>query len=204
MRVAVGLVSLLALGVAQPALAQKMYKCTDSSGATTFQQAPCALDPKKAAEEAEARAKEQERLKAEKERLAAEEKVRKEENAAKIKARDAAYQEKMKQSAEDIKKTQDAERSILQGTSKEKSAVDGTLPAAVEQTYPAPWRGDANAEIAGAFGQNKTAGCEKFRYRPRAGATTDFVVQCTRDGGANWISYFVWPKSGSVKGPVKF
>ena len=77
-------------------------------------------------------------------------------------------------------------------------AFDGTLPSAVENIYPAPWKTDMRSDIAETFGKKQIQGCGKFRYRQRTGGLNEYVVQCTRDGGTNWLTYFVWPASDGV------
>lgn len=186
------------MAVAPLALGQKMYKCPDGKGGTTFQQSPCPETP----QEAEARAKEKERLKEEDTRKKAEDARKKAEQAAKAKERDKAYQQQMEERAQEAKKAQEAEKRLLEGTTQERS--DGSLTPEVERLYPGPWRDSANAAITAAFGKANVKGCEKFRYRQRAGGGSgEFLVHCTTDG-KSWVAqYFVWLASGTVKGPYK-
>jgi hypothetical protein len=198
----------LALGLmaAAPwALGQKMYRCSDGKGGTTFQQSPCP----ETAQEAEARAKEKERLEAEAARRKAEEAKKKEEALAKARERDKAYQQQLQERAEAKRKAEEAERKILEGTGKEPGAApvagaasgaddDGNLPAHVAQTYPGPWKTGGNAIISSALAKKQVAGCAKYRYRQRPKG--EFMVNCTPGKD----HYFVWPQSEAVSGPVKF
>jgi hypothetical protein len=181
------------------ALGQKLNKCSDGKGGTVFQQEKCA----ESADEAEKRNKERAIQEAEAQRKKDEEARKKEDSIQKAKERDKAYQEELKQRAEAEKKNKAAEQKLMEGTSKAKGADDGSLPAAFEKSHPGAWKTAANAEIAASFAKNKTKGCEQYRYRQRAGDLPEFVVQCTTDR-ANWVTYFVWPKAETVKGPAKF
>ena len=120
----------------------------------------------------------------------------------KAKDRDKAYQDQLNERAEIEKKNKENEQKLMEGTSKEKGVDDGTLPAGVAENYPGAWKETPKAEIAAAFGKNKTAGCAQYRYRQR-GSLPEFIVQCTTDK-ANWVTYFVWPNAEVVKGPAKF
>ncbi len=91
----------------------------------------------------------------------------------------------------------------MQGTSKQKGVDDGSLPAAFVKSHPGAWKEVPVAEITAAIATNKTPGCAQYRYRQRAGGLPEFVVQCTADK-VNWATYFVWPKSATVKGPAQF
>ena len=186
------------MAIAPAAVAQKMFKCSDGAGGTVFQQAPCP----ETAKEAEAREQEKQRRDAEAAKKKEEDARKKAEDLQKVKERDAAYQKQMEERAELLKKQQEAEKAHMQGTSRDAATADGTLPAEVEQIYPAPWRMDANAAIAEVFTKNSRT-CAKSRYRQRAGGISEFLVQCTSDG-LNWVSYFAWPPSGTLKGPAKF
>jgi hypothetical protein len=193
----------LALGlmaVAPLAFGQKMYKCPDGKGGTTFQQSPCYIP--ETPQETEARAKEKERLKVEEARKKEEDARRKSEQIAKGKERDKAYQQQMEERAQEAKKAQEAEKRILEGAAVEKS--DGSLTPDMEQQYPGPWRDTAKADINAAFAKAKIKGCEKFRYRQRVGGGSgEFLVHCTTDG-TSWVAqYFVWLASGTIKGPYK-
>lgn len=194
----------LALGLmagAPVAIGQKMNKCVDASGAITFQQAACPTKPRTPQEE-EALQKEQERLQQEKERAKAEEARIKAERAAKIKERDKAYQEKMNQSAEERKRQEEMEARILQGTSREGSAGAGALPTGFETIYPPPWKEETNAGITAALAKNNIKECGQARHRRRSGGADEYLVQCTKDG-SKWDTYFVWPQTQAVKGPIK-
>ena len=186
------------MAVAPLALGQKMYKCPDGKGGTTFQQSPCPETP----QEAEARAKEKERLKEEEARKKEEAAGKKAEQAAKAKERDKAYQQQMEERAQEAKKAREVEQSLREGTTQEKS--DGSLTLDMEKQYPGPWRDTANADITAAFAKAKIQGCEKFRYRQRVGGGSgEFLVHCTTDG-KSWVAqYFVWLASGTIKGPYK-
>jgi hypothetical protein len=181
------------------ALGQKMNKCPDGKGGTVFQQEKCG----ESADQAEARKKERERLEAEAQRKKEEEERRKEAAIQKARERDKAYQEQVNERAEARRKSREAEQRLMEGTSKQKGVDDGTLPPAFAKSHPGAWKEVPNPEIAAAFGKNKTPGCAQFRYRQRAGGLPEFVVQCTVDK-ANWVTYFVWPKAETVKGPAKF
>jgi hypothetical protein len=109
----------------------------------------------------------------------------------------------LKGKAEEEKKVRDAEQRLMEGTSKQKGVDDGSLPAAFVTSHPGAWKEVPNAEITAALAKNKTPGCGQYRYRQRAGGLPEFVVQCTVDK-ANWVTWFVWPKAETVKGPVKF
>ena len=192
----------LAIGLiasAPAALGQKMYKCPDGKGGTIFQQTKCEDTP----QEAEARKKEDEARKAEAQRKVEEEARKKEEAARKAKERDAAYQEQQRQREEVEKKNKAAEQSMLGGTTKEKGFDDGTLPPGFEKSHPGAWKEVPSAEISAALAKNKTPACPTYRYRQRANGLPEFVVQCTTDK-TNWVTYFVWPKADTVKGPAKF
>ena len=191
----------LALGlmaVAPLVFGQKMYKCSDGRGGSTFQQTPCAETP----QETEARAKEAERLKAEQARKQAEEERRKAEASAKAQERDRAYQQQMEERAEQAKKAQQAEKAILEGTGKEQS--DGSLTVEMEHQYPGPWRTAVHPDLTAALAKAQVKGCGKFRYRQRVGGGPgEFLVQCSADG-ANWVTQcFVWLATGTVRGPYK-
>ncbi|HYC38278.1 MAG TPA: hypothetical protein VEC19_17760 [Usitatibacter sp.] len=164
-----------------------------------FQQEKCG----ESAEAAEARRKEREKLEAEAQRKKAEEARRKEESIQKARERDKAYQDELKARADAQKKSREAEQRLMEGTSKQKGVDDGSLPAAFAQTHPGAWKEAANAEITGALAKNKTPACAQYRYRQRAGGLPEYVVQCTTDK-ASWVTYYVWPKAETVKGPVKF
>jgi hypothetical protein len=192
----------LAMGLiawAPIALGQKMFKCSDGKGGTIFQQSPCA----ETAEEVAARAKEKERLEAEARRKTEEDARRKEEAIQKAKERDKAYQEQLRLRDEVEKKNQAAEKSMLGGTTKEKGFDDGTLPAGFEKSHPGAWKEVPMVDITTALTKNKTPACPQYRYRQRAGGLPEYVVQCTVDK-KDWVTYFVWPKADTVKGPAKF
>ena len=172
----------LAIGLiasAPAVLGQKMYKCADGKGGTTFQQTKCDDTP----QEAEAR--------------------KKEELAEKAKERDKAYQEQLKLREEVEKKNKAAEQRMLGGTTKETGADDGTLPPGFDKSHPGAWKEVPSPEITAALAKNKTPACPQYRYRQRGGGLPEFVVQCTVDK-ANWVTYFVWPKAEVVKGPAQF
>jgi len=192
----------LALGLivsAPAALGQKMYKCSDGKGGTTFQQTKCP----DTAEEAEAHAKEKARLESELQRKKEEEARKKEESIQKAKERDQAYQKQLEEKAEADRKAREAEAKLMQGTTKAKDVDDGTLPTVLNQSYPGAWKEVPSPEITAALAKNKTPACSQYRYRQRGGGLPEFIVQCTTDK-ANWVTYFVWPKSEAVKGPAKF
>jgi hypothetical protein len=186
------------LAVTPLALGQKMYKCPDEKGGTTFQESPCPETPK----EAEARAKEKERLKEEAARKVEEDARKKAEQSAKAKERDKAYEIQLEERAQAARKAQAAEKHILEGTAKEKS--DGSLTPEMERQYPGPWLEAAHADINAAFAQAKVQGCEKSRYRQRTGGGSgEFLVQCSTNG-TEWVAqYFVWLATGTVRGPFK-
>ena len=191
----------LALGlmaVAPLVFGQKMYKCSDGKGGSTFQQTPCPDTP----QEIEARAKEAERLKAEQARKQQEEERRKAEASAKAQERDKAYQQQMEERAEQAKKAQEAEKAILEGTGKEKS--DGSLTADMERQYPGPWRTAAHPDLTEVLAKAQVRDCATIRYRQRVGGGSgEFLVQCSADG-ANWVAQcFVWLATGKVRGPYK-
>src|SRR5213078_3471107 len=126
----------LAIGLiasAPAALGQKMYKCPDGKGGTSFQQTKCEDTP----QEVEARKKEEDARKAEMQRKTEEEARRKEEAAEKAKERDKAYQEKLKRGEEVEKKNKAAEQSMLGGTTKEKGFDAGTLRPGFDKSIPA-------------------------------------------------------------------
>lgn len=181
------------------ALGQKMYRCSDGKGGTVFQQEKCG----ESAEEAEARNKARQRIEAEAQRKKAEEERRKQAAIQKARERDAAYQKELSERAEALRKRREAEQRLMEGTSKQKGVDDGTLPAAFVQSHPGAWKDVPHPEIAAALGKNKTPGCAHYRYRQRAGGLPEFVVQCTVDK-ANWVTYFVWPRAQTVKGPARF
>ena len=187
------------LASAPLALGQKLNKCPDGKGGTVFTQEKCA----ETADQAEARNKERERVEAEAKRKKEEEARKKEESMQKARERDKAYEEQSKERAEEQRKAREAEQRLMEGTSKQKGVDDGTLPPAFMQSHPGAWNDAQNAEITAAFAKNKTPGCAQYRYRQRAGGLPEFVVQCTVDK-ANWVTYFVWPKAETVKGPAKF
>jgi hypothetical protein len=181
------------------ALGQKMYRCSDGKGGTVFQQEKCG----ESAEEAEARNEARERLEAQAQRKKEEEERRKQAAIQKARERDKAYQKQVHERAEALRKSRKAEQRMMEGTSKQKGVDDGTLPSAFAKSHPGAWKEVSNPEIAAAFGKNKTPGCAQYRYRQRAGGLPEFVVQCTVDK-ANWVTYFVWPKAQTVKGPARF
>ena len=204
----------LALGLATAApmaLAQKMYKCPDGAGGTTFQQQPCP----ETAKEAEARQKEKELREAEAARKKEDEAKKKAEAIQKAKERDQAYQEAEKQRAEARRKAAEAEKAIMQGTgagsrgpttpvaggAAAATPSDGSLSEEMEALYPAPWKKDANAAIVGALAKKQVAGCGRFEYRQRVKNGADILVHCLT-GAGNY--YFVWPATENVRGPVKF
>lgn len=202
----------IALGLfaaAPVALGQKMYKCPDGAGGTTFQQQACAETPK----EAEARMKEKERLEAEAARKKEEDARKRVEAAQKAAERDRAYVEAEKERAEARRKAAEAEKSILQGTGSASSrpaaaaagaapvANDGSVPDEIAALYPAPWKKDANAAIVSALTNKQIAGCGRFEYRPRVNNGPDVLVHCLT-GAQNY--YYVWPATEGVRGPVKF
>ena len=192
----------LAIGLiasAPAALGQKMYKCADGKGGTTFQQTKCDDTP----QEIEARKKEEEARKVEMQRKAEEEARKKEEMAEKAKERDKAYQEQLKLREEVEKKNKAAEQRMLGGTTKETGADDGTLPPGFDKSHPGAWKEVPSPEITAALAKNKTPACPQYRYRQRGGGLPEFLVQCTVDK-ANWVTYFVWPKAEVVKGPAQF
>jgi hypothetical protein len=181
------------------ALGQKMYRCSDGKGGTVFQQEKCG----ESADEAEARRKARESLEAEAQRKKEEAERRKAAAIQKARERDKAFQEQLKERAQAQRKSREAEQRLMEGTSKQKGVDDGTLPTAFARSHPGAWKEVPNPEIAAAFGKNKTPGCAQYRYRQRAGGLPEFVVQCTVDK-ANWVTYFVWPKAETVKGPARF
>lgn len=181
------------------ALGQKLNRCPDGKGGTVFQQEKCG----ETAEQAEARNKERARIEAEAQRRKDEEARRKDESVQKARERDKAYQEQLRQRAEEQKKVRDAEQRLMEGTSKQKGVDDGSLPATFVQSHPGAWKDVPTAEITAALAKNKIPGCAHYRYRQRAGGLPEFVVQCTADK-ANWVTYFVWPRAETVKGPARF
>jgi hypothetical protein len=183
------------------ALAQKMYKCPDGKGGTAFQQMPCA----ETAEEAEAAKKAKERAAAEAQRQKEEEARKKEESVQKARERDQAYQEQLKAKEEEKKKIEAAESKLMEGTTKAQGAKpidDGTLPPGFEVSHPGAWK-ISHPDVTATLLKNKTPGCAQYRYRQRAGELPEYVVQCTTDK-VNWVTWFVWPKSDTVRGPAKF
>ena len=180
-------------------LGQKMNRCPDGKGGWVFQQEKCG----ESAEEADRRIKEAARIQAEAQRKKEEEARRKEESIQKARERDKAYQEQMSQKAAEEKKAREAEAKLMKGTTKEQGVDDGSLPSQLAQAYPGGWKEAANADIAAALGKNKTPACAQYRYRQRQGGVPEFIVQCTTDK-ANWVTYFVWTKAETVRGPVRF
>lgn len=181
------------------AVGQKLNKCSDGKGGTVFQQEKCA----ETADQAETRNKERARVEAEAQLKKEEEARKSQESVLKARERDKAYQEQLKERAEVQEKARDAEQRMMKGTSKQEGVDDGSLPAAFVQSHPGAWKDVPDAEITAAFVKNKTPSCAQYRYRQRAGGLPEFVVQCTVDK-ANWVTYFVWPKAETVKGPAKF
>ena len=184
---------------AGPAAAQKLNKCPDGKGGVVFQQEKCA----ETTDQAEARNKERARIEAEAVRKKEEEARRKEESVLRAKERDEAYQQQQRERAEEMKKSRATEQRLMEGTSKARGVDDGTLPASYAQSHPGAWKEAPSAEITAALAKNKIAGCPQYRYRQRAGGLPEFLVQCSADK-ANWVSYFVWPKAETVRGPVQF
>jgi len=176
-----------------------MYKCSDGKGGTVFQQAKCP----ESVEENEARKKEMERANAELQRKKDEEARRKEESMQKARERDKAYQQQLNEKAAEQKKNQATEQRMLEGTTKERGVDDGTLPAGFDKSHPGAWKEVPNPDITAVLEKKKTPACAQYRYRQRAGGLPEFVVQCTADK-ANWVTYFVWPKADTVKGPARF
>lgn len=197
----------LCLAVAAPAaFGQKMYRCPDGQGGTTFQQQACP----ETAKEAEARLKEKERLEGEAARKKDEEARKKAEAAQKAVERDRAYLEAEKQRAEERKKAAEAERAIMQGAGSGSAASaagsapvvnDGSLPDEMAALYPGPWKKDANATIVDILAKKQVSGCGRFQYRQRVNNGADFLVSC-QGGAGNY--YFVWPATEGIRGPVKF
>jgi hypothetical protein len=199
----------LALVAAAPlAFGQKMYRCSDGKGGTTFQQSPC---PETAAE-ADARAKEKERLLAEEARKKEEAARRKEEQLQKARDRDKAYQELEKQRAEERKRAEAAERKILEGAGQgaapaaaAPAAASATatakddLPPDLAESYPGPWRPDSNPLIAKALATNQIKNCGAMSTRQRAGGSKEFIVKC----GTSGAYFVVLPEIGGVR-PVRF
>jgi len=108
----------------------------------------------------------------------------------------------MNQSAEERKRQEEQEARILQGTSREGSATgDSSLPAGFETIYPAPWKDEKNDGIVAALAKGKIS-CGQSRHRRRTGGADEYLVQCTKDG-TKWETYFVWPQTQAVKGPIK-
>lgn len=204
------------MAVAPFAFGQKMYKCTDESGHTVFQQAPCA----ETAKDAEARMKEKARLEAEAVRKKEEDERKKAEAIAKARERDKAYEQQVVERAEERRKAQEAEKKLMQGTTLEGRtpgaavampgappappvADDEGLPGAMASVYPGPWKDGPNPVITSAFGKKPVQGCNPYRYRQRAGGGVgEFLVQC--QAGGYKVNYFVWPQTEAVKGPVRF
>jgi hypothetical protein len=207
--IAAGLVA-----VAPFAFGQKMYRCTDASGSTVFQQAPCP----ETAKEAEARMKEKERLEAEAASRKDEAARKRAEAIAKARERDKAYEQQMKERAEERRKAAETEKRLMQGTTLEggapgtaavaarpsaAAADDGGLPGDMASVYPGPWKEGSNRAIASAFGKKAIQGCDQYRYRQRgSGGAGEFLVQCK--AGGYKIHYFVWPQTEALKGPVTF
>jgi hypothetical protein len=181
------------------ALAQKMNRCPDGKGGTIFQQEACG----ETADQAEARNKERARIEAETQRKKDEEARKKDESVQKARERDKVYQEQLRERAEEQRRVREAEQRLMEGTSKQAAVDDGTLPPAFVQSHPGAWKDVPDTEITAALAKNKIPGCPQYRYRQRTGGLPEFVVQCTTDK-ANWVTYFVWPKSEAVKGPAKF
>lgn len=155
------------------------------------------------AEENEARKKEKARADAEAQRKKEEEARKVEESARKAKERDKAFQEQMKEREQVEQKNEGAEQRMLGGTTKEKGFDDGSLPAGFDKSHPGAWKEVPNPDITAALGKNKTPACPQYRYRQRAGGLPEFVVQCTTDK-KGWVTYFVWPRAETVKGPARF
>jgi hypothetical protein len=167
-----------------------------------FQQTPCA----DTAEEVEARKKAKEQAEADAKRKKEEDARKLEESKQKAKERDAAYQEQLKAREEIDKKNQAVEQTHMQGTTKEQGAKtfdDGSLPPGFEMSHPGAWKEVPLPEISAALAKNKTPSCPQYRYRQRANGLPEYVVQCTVDK-RDWVTYFVWPRSDTVKGPAKF
>lgn len=193
----------LAMGIAAcapAALGQKLNKCSDGKGGWVFQQEKCG----ETVDQADARNKERARAEAEALKRKEDEARRKEESVQKARERDKAYQQQARERAEEQKKAREAESRLMEGTSKQKGVDDGTLPASFAQSHPGAWKVAPDPAITAALEKNKIPGCGQYRYRARAGATVpEFLVQCTVDK-LNWVTYFVWPKAETVRGPARF
>jgi len=190
----------MALAAAAPlAFAQKLNKCPDGKGGTVFQQEKCGETP----DQAEARNKERARLEAEAQRRKEEAARKREESVQKARERDQAYEQQSRQRAEELRKAREAEARLMEGTSKGRGFDDGTLPESFAKSHPGAWQVAPDAGITAAFAKNATPRCDQYRYRQRAGGAPEYVVQCTKDK-TTWTTYFVWPKSESVRGPAQF
>lgn len=192
-------IALVALAAPTSAVGQKMYKCSDGKGGTVFQQEKCG----ETADENEARKKEKARADAEAKRRQEEEARKLEESRQKALERDRAYQEQLSKKAEEAKKIEAAEQRFLQGTAKEQGFDDGSLPPGFDKSHPGAWKDVPNPDITATLEKSRTPGCGQYRYRQRAGGMPEYVVQCTKDK-KNWVTFFVWPRSDTVKGPAKF
>ena len=188
--------ALLLMAGAPVAFGQKMYKCPDGKGGTTFQQEKCA----ETEAEADKRNKERELREAEAKKKKEEEERRKAETIEKAKERDKAFLEQQ----EARRKIEEAEKKTLEVNKPATSADEGGLPEHVSETYPGPWKEGNNTIITNAFSTKTIAGCSPYRYRQRSGGGQgEFLVQC-KTGGVKKNHYFVWPASGAVYGPVQY
>jgi flagellar biosynthesis GTPase FlhF len=208
----------LVLTAATPlALAQKMYKCSDGKGGTTFQQAPC---PETAAE-ADARTKEKERVQAEEAKKKEDAARKKEDAIQKAKDRDKAYQDSEAQRAEERKKAAEAEKKIMEGARQDAGVAAGTpagaaadaaaakvgsaiegVPTDIAALYPGDWRDTPHGGISTAFKNNQIKGCGQYKFRNSANQGGPMLVQCT-EAGSKPAFYYVYPTTGGVT-PARF
>lgn len=179
--------------------AQKLNKCPDGKGGVVFQQEKCG----ETADQVEARMKEKARADAEAQKRKEDEARRREESIQKARERDRAYQQQQSERAEAEKKARAAEQRLMQGTTKAQEFDDGSLPPQFAQSHPGAWKEAPDAAITAALAKNKVPACGHYRYRQRSGGLPEYLVQCTADK-ANWVTYFVWPRAETVKGPARF
>ena len=72
----------------------------------------------------------------------------------------------------------------------------------ISQRYPGPWRSDFNKDITHALAKNNILGCGEYKHRESSVNSGEFLVLCSNDG-LTLNGYLVWPRIGSVTGPIK-
>lgn len=180
-------------------MGQRLNKCPDGKGGVVFQQEKCG----ETAEQAEARMKEKARADAQAQQRKEEEARRREESMRRARERDRAYEQQQAERAEAERKARAAEQRLMQGTGKAREVDDGSLPPQYAQSHPGAWKEAPDPAITAALVKNRTPACDHYRYRQRAGGLPEYLVQCTADK-SNWVTYFVWPRAETVKGPARF